>query len=98
MFGYDHLGGLVAFRFLEARLNRRPYIETFIDGLIVKARAANLPLAAGVSFGFRVPRITAAWSSYDSEQAFLRLSAGVDTQIAGRLGRLIAKHAAEAVT
>jgi cystathionine gamma-synthase len=95
-FGYDHLGGLVAFRFLDARLNRRPYIERFIDGLIVKARAAKLPLTAGVSFGFRVPRITAAWSSYDSDRAFLRLSAGVDTRIAQRLGRLIAEHSAEA--
>jgi cystathionine beta-lyase/cystathionine gamma-synthase len=98
MFGYDHLGGLVAFRFLEARLNRRPYIETFIDGLIVKARAAKLPLTAGVSFGYRVPRITAAWSSYDNDQAFLRLSAGIDTRIAGRLGRLIAEYSAEAQT
>ena len=98
LFRYDHVGGLVTFRFLEARLNRRRYIETFIDGLIIKARAAKLPLAMGVSFGFRVPRITAAWSSYDSDQAFLRLSAGVDTRIAGRLGRLIAEHAAEAAT
>jgi len=98
MFRYDHVGGLVTFRFLEARLNRRRYIETFIDGLIIKARTAKLPLAMGVSFGFRVPRITAAWSSYDSDQAFLRLSAGVDTRIAGRLGRLIAEHAAKAAT
>lgn len=98
MFGYPHLGGLLAFRFLDARLNRRRALETFIDGLIVKARAANVPVTAGVSFGFRVPRITAAWSSYDEDKAFLRLSAGVSTEIASRLGRLIAEYAGEAST
>jgi cystathionine gamma-synthase len=98
MFGYPHLGGLLALRFLDVRLNRRRALETFIDRLVLNARAANLPLTAGVSFGFRVPRITAAWSSYDDDQAFLRLSAGVRTEIASRVGRLIAQTAAESAS
>jgi len=94
--GYPHLGGLVAFRFHDTRFNRRAALEDFIDTLIVKARSESLALTAGVSFGFRVPRIGAAWSSFDEHEAFLRLSAGVRPEAAARLGRLIACAAAEA--
>jgi cystathionine gamma-synthase len=93
---YPHLGGVLAFRFLDARLNQRGFLEDFIDTLMMRARAAGLALTAGVSFGYRVPRIGAAWSSYDSSSAFLRLSAGVDAGAAGALGTLIAQCAAEA--
>jgi cystathionine gamma-synthase len=94
--GYPHLGGVLAFRFRDERFNRRETLEDFIDALIAKARSAQLPLTAGVSFGFRVPRIGAAWSSFDESKAFLRLSAGTRPEAAGRLGRLIAGAAAEA--
>jgi len=94
---YPHLGGVLAFRFRDERFNRRAALEDFIDALIAKARSAKLALTAGVSFGFRVPRIGAAWSSYDENRAFLRLSAGVRPGAADRLGRLIACVAAEAV-
>jgi cystathionine gamma-synthase len=94
---YPHLGGVLAFRFRDERFNRRAALEDFIDALIAKARGAKIALTAGVSFGFRVPRIGAAWSSYDEARAFLRLSAGVRPEAAGRLGRLIACAAAEAV-
>jgi len=93
---YPHLGGVLAFRFHDERFNRRAALEDFIDALIAKARSAKLALTAGVSFGFRVPRIGAAWSSFDERQAFLRLSAGVRPEAAARLGRLIACAAAEA--
>jgi cystathionine gamma-synthase len=93
---YPHLGGVLAFRFLDARLNQREFLEDFIDMLMMRARAARLALTAGVSFGYRVPRIGAAWSSYDSTGAFLRLSAGVDAEAAATLGTLIARCAAEA--
>jgi cystathionine beta-lyase/cystathionine gamma-synthase len=98
---YLHLGGVLVFRFANPQLNRRRPLEAFIDLLMEHARAANLALTAGVSFGFRVPRIGAAWSSYDADEAFLRLSAGIDPSLAGALGRLVVecaqKFAAKAV-
>ena len=50
-------------------------------------------LTAGVSFGFCVPRIGAAWSSYEADEAFLRLSAGIDLALAAALGRLVVETA-----
>jgi cystathionine gamma-synthase len=86
---YPHLGGVLVFRFARAPLNRRRPLEDFIDLLIDRARSAKLPLTAGVSFGFCVPRIGAAWSSYEEDEAFLRLSAGIDLALAAALGRLV---------
>jgi cystathionine gamma-synthase len=92
---YAHLGGVLVFRFADAKLNRRQPLEEFIDLLIGRARAAHLALTSGVSFGFSVPRIGAAWSSYDADEAFLRLSAGIDRDLAAALGQLIAGCARE---
>ena len=86
---YGHLGGVLVFRFVDDRCNRRRPLEAFIDLLIARAKRERLPLTAGVSFGFRTPRIGAAWASYDADDAFLRLSAGVRPDVAWRLGRLI---------
>jgi hypothetical protein len=90
---YAHLGGVLMFKFTNAELNRRKPLEAFIDALMRKAVRADLPLTTGVSFGFRVPRIGAAWSSYDADYAFLRLSAGIDLSRAAQLGRLISECA-----
>jgi cystathionine beta-lyase/cystathionine gamma-synthase len=90
---YPHLGGVLVFRFANPRLNRRRPLEEFIDLLIVRAREANLTLTAGVSFGFSVPRIGAAWSSFEADEAFLRLSAGIDSRLAAALGRLVVECA-----
>jgi hypothetical protein len=90
---YPHLGGVLMFKFTNADLNRRKPLEAFIDALMRKAVRADLPLTTGVSFGFRVPRIGAAWSSYDADYAFLRLSAGIDLSRAAQLGRLISECA-----
>jgi cystathionine beta-lyase/cystathionine gamma-synthase len=92
---YSHLGGVVIFRFLEDRFNRRKPLESFIDNLLALARLRNLTLTAGVSFGFRVPRIGVAWLGYDSDDAYLRLSAGVSVERATQLGRLIVQCARE---
>jgi cystathionine gamma-synthase len=92
---YAHLGGVVVFRFDEAQLNRRQPLQEFIDLVVARARDAQLALTAGVSFGFCVPRIGAAWSSYDADEAFLRLSAGIDPELAAALGRLIVACAQE---
>ena len=92
---YPHRGGVLVFRFANDRFNRRAPLEAFIDALMVRAVVEEVPLTAGVSFGFRVARIGAAWASHDADRAFLRLSAGVDTQRAADLGRLIAGCAAE---
>jgi cystathionine gamma-synthase len=92
---YLHLGGVLVFRFANPRLNRRRPLEEFIDLLIEHARSANLSLTAGVSFGFCVPRIGAAWSSYEADEAFLRVSAGIDRRLAAALGRLIVECAHE---
>jgi len=90
---YLHLGGVLVFRFARPPLNRRRPLEDFIDLLIDRARSAKLPLTAGVSFGFCVPRIGAAWSSYEVDEAFLRLSAGIDLALAAALGRLVVECA-----
>ena len=90
---YSHLGGVLVFRFVDPQLNRRRPLEHFIDLLIARARAENLALTAGVSFGFCVPRIGAAWSSYEADEAFLRLSAGTDLELAAALGRLVVECA-----
>ncbi len=92
---YAHLGGVVVFHFADPRLNRRQPLEEFIDLLIKRARTANLSLTAGVSFGFCVPRIGAAWTSFDADEAFLRLSAGTNRDLATALGRLIVRCAHE---
>jgi cystathionine gamma-synthase len=92
---YAHLGGVLMFRFADAQLNRRQPLEEFIDLLIKRARTATLSLTAGVSFGFCVPRIGAAWTSFDADEAFLRLSAGIDAELAADLGRLIVRCAHE---
>lgn len=94
---YAHLGGVLVFRFANPQLNRRRPLEDFIDLLIDRARSANLALTAGVSFGFCVPRIGAAWSSYDADEAFLRLSAGTDLVLAAALGRLVVECARQFV-
>jgi cystathionine beta-lyase/cystathionine gamma-synthase len=86
---YLHLGGVLVFRFANPQLNRRGPLEDFIDCLIECARSAQLALTAGVSFGFCVPRIGAAWSSYEADEAFLRLSAGINVALAAALGRLV---------
>jgi cystathionine gamma-synthase len=95
--GYSHLGGVLVFRFANALLNRRRPLEDFIDLLIERARCADLALTAGVSFGFCTPRIGAAWSSYDADEAFLRLSAGIDIALAEALGRHVVECAREFV-
>ncbi len=95
---YAHLGGVLVFRFAEPHLNRRQPLEEFIDLLMTRARSANLSLTAGVSFGFCVPRIGAAWTSFDADEAFLRLSAGIDRDLAAALGRLIVRCAHEFAT
>jgi cystathionine gamma-synthase len=92
---YAHLGGVLVFRFADPRLNRRQPLEEFIDLLIKRARSSNLSLTAGVSFGFRVPRIGAAWTSFDADEAFLRLSAGTNHDSAAALGQLIVRCAHE---
>jgi hypothetical protein len=74
-------------------LNVRRPLELFIDQLIAAARVRGVPLTAGVSFGFRVPRVGAAWISYDGDEAFLRLSAGVSLESAGQLGQLVVECA-----
>jgi hypothetical protein len=92
---YAHLGGVLVFRFADPQLNRRQPLEEFIDLVMKRARGANLSLTAGVSFGFSVPRIGAAWTSFDADEAFLRLSAGNDPNLATALGRLIVRCAHE---
>jgi len=94
-FHYPHLGGIVVFRFREDRFNRRKPLECFIDYLLASARSQNLPLTAGVSFGFRLPRIGVTLIAYGADDAYLRLSAGVSVESAAKLGRLIVRCARE---
>jgi cystathionine gamma-synthase len=90
---YAHLGGIVVFRFLEARLNRCAPLACFIDKVVASARLQQLPLTVGVSFGFRVPRIGIACLGDVPDGACLRVSAGESPEYAARLGRLIVQCA-----
>jgi hypothetical protein len=92
---YSHLGGIVVFRFLEDRLNRCRPLERFIDKVLATARLQHLPLTVGVSFGFRIPRISVACFGDASDGACLRVSAGVSREYAARLGSLIVQCARE---
>lgn len=68
--------GCVNFRFHDSGMNNRDELEALIDGLLTDARRHGVPVTKGVSFGFSVPRVSAAASMAESEPPFLRVYVG----------------------
>ncbi|QQO34255.1 pyridoxal-phosphate dependent enzyme [Bradyrhizobium diazoefficiens] len=74
--GYAHLGGVMTLRFAADGLNNRWMLDAAIEHVLAAATDRGVPITKGVSFGFSVPRISAAWSMSERSQPFLRLSVG----------------------
>lgn len=68
-------GGCVTFQLLKGS-DHKERLEVFIDQLLFVAKSINIPLVKGVSFGFSVPRVSAASAMAENEPPFLRLSIG----------------------
>lgn len=90
-----YAGGCVTFLFHDAGRNHRDELEPLLDHVLAKARGWGLHLTKGVSFGFSVPRISAAASMAESEPPFLRLYVG---DRGGEQVDLLAEAMAHAVT
>jgi threonine dehydratase len=73
---FPHLGGVVALRFRREGLNHRDLLAAFIARAVAEARPRDVPLASGTSFGFSIPRLTAASALAEGRPPFLRLSLG----------------------
>jgi threonine dehydratase len=71
-----YTGGCVTFVFHEPGRNHHSELDALIDHMLAIARQSDLQLTKGVSFGFSVPRVSAAASMAESERPFLRLYAG----------------------
>lgn len=76
--GWLHGGGVVTLRFNEPGLNNRDVLEAFIDNLMHAARHRHLPLVRGVSFGLSTTRVSAASSTAEFHDPFLRFAVGVE--------------------
>jgi cystathionine beta-lyase/cystathionine gamma-synthase len=70
------VGGVLTFRFLDPALNERGALNSFIEIALAVARQHRVSLTKGVSFGFSLPRISAAAAMSESSPPFLRLSVG----------------------
>lgn len=71
-----YCGGCVTFYFKDNGKNNNNFLESFITRTLHNARDAQIPLTKGVSFGYTIPRISAASSIAESEFPFLRLYVG----------------------
>lgn len=73
---FDSVGGLMTFMFKDDRLNHRDSLNSFIDTALSVAKDRRASLTKGVSFGFSIPRISAASAMAEDSPPFLRLSVG----------------------
>lgn len=71
-----HAGGCVTFIFREPGLNTRDNLNALIDRVISYARNYDVAVTKGVSFGFTVPRLSAAASMNEEDSPFLRIYSG----------------------
>lgn len=76
---WAHGGGVVAITFSEPGLNNRHCLESLIEIIITRCRAADVAITKGVSFGFGVTRVSAAAAIAESTDPFLRFSMGEET-------------------
>lgn len=73
---FPYVGGCVTFEFKDIGKNNNNFLEAFITKVISNATIRGIPLVKGVSFGYSLPRISAASSIAESEYPFLRLYIG----------------------
>lgn len=69
-------GGIVTFTFKHLEFNNRDTLNDFIEVLLEKCRDLRIQITKGLSFGFSVPRISAAASMAEGSPPFLRLFVG----------------------
>jgi len=73
---YESIGGIITFSFNDPYLNQRDSLNSFIEIALVTAKEHGVSLTKGVSFGFSIPRISAATAMAENSPPFLRLSVG----------------------
>lgn len=73
---FNSVGGLMTFTFNNPALNQRDSLNSFIETALVIAKRHSVSLTKGVSFGFSLPRISAASAMAENSPPFLRLSVG----------------------
>jgi cystathionine gamma-synthase len=71
-----YAGGCVTFLFHQRSRNDRDALNAVFDDVLTNARAVGVQLTKGASFGFSVPRVSAADAFADGEPPFLRLYVG----------------------
>lgn len=73
---YASVGGVITFSFTDPSLNQRDSLNSFIEVALKATKEYNVSLTKGVSFGFSLPRISAASAMAENSPPFLRLSTG----------------------
>ena len=73
---FDSVGGIVTFSFSNDSHNQREALNRLIDYVLLSCKGIGASLTKGVSFGFSLPRISAASALAESCPPFLRLSVG----------------------
>jgi len=73
---FESIGGIITFSFTDPYLNQRDSLNSFIEIALVTAKKYGVSLTKGVSFGFSIPRISAATAMAENSPLFLRLSVG----------------------
>lgn len=84
-------GGCVTFLFHDPDHNTKDGLNAVIDRAIERARLSGAQLTKGASFGFSVPRLSAADAFAEGEPPFLRLYAGDRGAQAGLLAEALAQ-------
>jgi len=73
---FNSTGGLMTFEFKDEALKQRDSLNSFIETALRVAKEMEVSLTKGVSFGFSLPRISAAAAMAENSPPFLRLSVG----------------------
>jgi threonine dehydratase/cystathionine beta-lyase/cystathionine gamma-synthase len=73
---FNSTGGLMTFEFQDDALKQRDSLNSFIETALRVAKEMGVSLTKGVSFGFSIPRISAAAAMAENSPPFLRLSVG----------------------
>ena len=73
---YDSVGGIITFSFKDESLNSRESLNSLIELILHFAKKNKISITRGLSFGFSLPRISAASSMAENTPPFLRLSVG----------------------
>lgn len=77
-YGWQHGGALVTIEFYDHGMNNRDGLEYVIETCLRRAKALDISLIKGVSFGFSTSRLSASSAMADNSDPFLRFSIGSD--------------------